>query len=30
MDKSIEVLLFGAIVITAEIFVMIRRDKGWG
>ena len=30
MQISMGVLIFGAVVIIAEIFVMIRRDKGWG
>ncbi len=30
MEKSIGILIFGAVVIAAEIFVMIRREKGWG
>lgn len=30
MQATIGVLIFGAFVIAAEIFVMVRRDKGWG
>lgn len=30
MDKSLGVLVFGMFIIGAEIFVMVRRDKGWG
>ena len=30
MDTWMGVLVFGAVIVIAEIFVMIRRDKGWG
>lgn len=30
MSDGIAVLLFGAFVITAEIFVMVKLEKGWG
>lgn len=30
MEKSIGILIFGALIIVAEIFIMVRRDKGWG
>ena len=30
MQTSIGVLIFGVLVVAAEIYVMVRRDKGWG
>jgi hypothetical protein len=30
MQASIGVLIFGVLVVAAEIYVMVRRDKGWG
>jgi hypothetical protein len=28
--QSIAVLIFGALIVGGEIYVMVRRDKGWG
>ncbi len=30
MQTSIGVLIFGVLVVAAEIYVMVRRDRGWG
>lgn len=30
MQPSIAVLVFGVLVVAGEIWVMVRRDKGWG
>lgn len=30
MQPTVAVLVFGAVLVPLEVYIMVRRDKGWG